>query len=85
MADLVITITILDAKVAKARRGFLLVYPNETSDPMHPHHDPAQPGGLSDRRWVQIKTKEWLRDIIQVGLEREHAATKPAPDPDIVD
>lgn len=84
MADLVITITIPDAKVQKARAAFLSVYPNESADPTSPYYDPSDPNGMPDRRWVQLKTREWLRDIIQVGMDREHDAARPAPDPDVV-
>ena len=82
-------IRIPDAKLANAVAKFIEVYPNNTADPAHEDHvphptDPEDPGGISDQEWLQKRTRRWLRDTINVGGERQHDATRPLPDDDVV-
>ena len=82
-------IRIPDAKLANAVAKFVAVYPNNTADPAHrdyiPHPtDPEEVGGISDEDWLQKRTRQWLRDTINVGGERQHDATRPLPDDDVV-
>ena len=82
-------IRIPDAKLANAVAKFLAVYPNNTADPAHKDHvphptDPEDPGGITDIEWLQKRTRQWLRDTINVGGEQQHAATRPLPDDDVV-
>lgn len=82
-------IRIPDAKLANAVAKFVAVYPNNTADPAHEDHvphptDPTDPGGITDVQWLQKRTRQWLRDTINVGGERQHEAKRPLPDDDVV-
>ncbi len=82
-------IRIPDGKLTAAIEKFVAVYPNNTADPAHEDHvphptDPNDPGGISDQAWMEKRTRQWLRDIINVGGERQHEATRPPRDDDVV-
>jgi len=82
-------IRIPDGKLAGAIEKFVEVYPNNTADPAHEDHvphptDPTDPGGISDQDWMEKRTRQWLRDIINVGGDRKHDATRPPRDDDVV-
>lgn len=83
-------ITIPDAKLADAVAQFVVVYPNNTADPVSDDHvphptDPEDPGGISDQEWMKKRTRQWLRETIHAGAARQHEAARPLPDDEVVE
>ena len=62
MADKVITITVPDAKVAKALEGFLKIYPNSEKDL---NGDPK----FNNAQWVSEKMRRLLVRDVRRGLQ----------------
>lgn len=60
MADLVISFTIPDAKVATAKQQFLTVHPNRSG------------GSMTDNQWIKHVIKMYINDTVRQGkLELE--------------
>jgi len=74
MADVVITLTIPDAKVAKATEGFLYAAPipvnQETGEPLY-----------TPKQWFKEDLRRYARDKIAKGLKKKNDDENPY-DPD---
>ena len=73
MADVVITLTIPEAKVPKASEGFLYMYPIPTDDDGAPL--------LTARDWFKEWSRRHLRDVVARGLQKKNHDENPF-DPD---
>ncbi|MHC4225660.1 MAG: hypothetical protein ACYSUN_16840 [Planctomycetota bacterium] len=74
MADVVITFTIPDAKVAEALPAFLVIHPNITSDPTQ-WSDPP----LTDGQWVKYRIRQWVNEQVNEGRRHLHHVNNPEP------
>jgi len=75
MADQIITLTIPEAKAAKALEGFLAIYPNKETIPDPKWIDPKdgseapQIPRYTDREWVKEQVRRLIVRDIHRGLQ----------------